>query len=324
MLAFDIIAPKIGAFKVQGQELVCIDLGSNTLRVALFDLDDKILLKNSFEYIVGSARGLNETKNISNEAICDIKNSLKSTLKRLNLKSFEQINCVAVATAAFRKAGNTKEIFNDIFLEFGLKFILIDPMSEARLSYLGVQAAVKNMGMSEAKMAFVDLGGASIEVGIDGEFKSFDSGIITYYEKCQKDICVVRACVDLDMDNIRKYLNSLAPNLIALTSGIPTTIAALKLNKTWDSYESRDVNGYEISNEDFLDMQKQIEKMSENLSDELLGKGRRMLVLTGLNLLGAILKDVKAKMIVIDDGLREGLAVAYFEDKLNNIIKEKK
>lgn len=80
-----------------------IDLGSNTLRAV--QMDEKLNKLKEYEFVIGAAKNLNQSGEISKEAIQRLKNTLSILAKEQDLSKAR-----AVATAAFRKASNTNEI----------------------------------------------------------------------------------------------------------------------------------------------------------------------------------------------------------------------
>ena len=149
--------------------VIAIDLGSNTFRVALIKKEQNGFSNEQiYEKIVGAARGLNESGKIGLEA--------KSKF------DFDKFKCVAVATEAFRVASNSEEIFSEIRDKFGINFHIIDGQAEAKLTFLGVQNALRKLGIND-KFSLIDIGGASSEIGEEGKFISFKFGIITFYER---------------------------------------------------------------------------------------------------------------------------------------------
>ncbi|EBF5699910.1 Ppx/GppA family phosphatase, partial [Campylobacter jejuni] len=152
-----------------------IDLGSNTLRAV--QMDEKLNKLKEYEFVIGAAKNLNQSGEISKEAIQRLKNALSILAKEQDLSKAR-----AVATAAFRKASNTNEIFAHLKEEFGIDFKLIDAKSEAKISVLGMQSGLRRLKIW-GEFAYCDLGGASCELSFRKSFKSFDFGIISFYEK---------------------------------------------------------------------------------------------------------------------------------------------
>ena len=153
-----------------------IDLGSNTLRYCV--LDENLKLLKEGEFIIGAAKGLESSGLIGDEAILKLKNALS----KMKEQGLELENARAVATAAFRKAKNTDEIFKNLKNEFGVNFKLISASDEARLSILGMNHVLKSLKFQSLEKAYCDLGGASCELSFKELSKSFDFGIISFYE----------------------------------------------------------------------------------------------------------------------------------------------
>lgn len=114
-----------------------IDLGSNTLRAV--QMDEKLNKLKEYEFVIGAAKNLNQSGEIS-KAIQRLKNALSILAKEQDLSKAR-----AVATAAFRKASNTNEIFAHLKEEFGIDFKLIDAKSEAKISVLGMQSGLRRL-----------------------------------------------------------------------------------------------------------------------------------------------------------------------------------
>ncbi|WP_103617439.1 disulfide bond formation protein DsbA [Campylobacter concisus] len=297
--------------------VIAIDLGSNTFRVALIKkVQNGFSNEQIYEKIVGAARGLNESGKIGLEA----KNRLFEAIAEAKSKfDFTKFKCVAVATEAFRVASNSEEIFSEIREKFGINFHIIDGQAEAKLTFLGVQNALRKLGIND-KFSIIDIGGASSEIGEDGKFISFKFGIITFYERF-KTLDLIQENAKIYTKEAREFLTSLNNRLIVLTSGVPTTIAALKLGlKNYESYDPKKVSGYELKNDDLAWFVNELLKMDDRSADAAVGRSRKYPLIAGTLLLKELLNWQKAKFIVIDDGLREGVGAAYLQGIFQEII----
>ena len=296
--------------------VIAIDLGSNTFRVALVKKGQNAFYNEQiYEKIVGAARGLNESGKIGLEA----KNRLFEAIAEAKSKfDFAKFKCVAVATEAFRVASNSEEIFDEIREKFDINFHLIDGRAEARLTFLGVQNAFKRLGLDE-KFSIVDIGGASSEIGEDGNFRSFKFGIITFFEKF-KDLKLLEQNAKIYTKEARAFLASLDNKFIALTSGVPTSIAALKLGLCYENYDAKKINGLELKVSDFDHFISELLKLDKATANVAVGKDRKFPLIAGTLLLKELLSGQEAKFIVIDDGLREGVGAAYLQGIFQEII----
>ena len=296
--------------------VIAIDLGSNTFRVALVKKEQNGFSNEQiYEKIVGAARGLNDSGKIADES----KNRLFEAIAEAKSKfDFDKFKCVAVATEAFRVASNSKEIFSEIREKFGINFHIIDGQAEAKLTFLGVQNAFKKLGINE-NFSVIDIGGASSEIGEDGNFMSFKFGIITFFEKF-KTLDLMQENAKIYTKDAREFLNSLKNRFIVLTSGVPTTIAALRLGLNYENYDSKKVNGFELKNDDLAWFMDELLKMDDKSADVAVGRSRKYPLIAGTLLLEELLSGQEAKFLVIDDGLREGVGVAYLQGKFQEII----
>ena len=297
--------------------VIAIDLGSNTFRVALIKKEQNGFSNEQiYEKIVGAAKGLNESGKIGLEA----KNRLFEAIAEAKSKfDFAKFKCVAVATEAFRVASNSEEIFSEIREKFGINFHLISGKAEAELTFLGVQNAFKKLGINE-NFSVIDIGGASSEIGEDGNFMSFKFGIITFFEKF-KTLDLMQENAKIYTKDAREFLNSLKNRFIVLTSGVPTTIAALRLGLNYEkNYDPKKVNGFELRDDDLAWFVNELLKMDDKSADLAVGRNRKYSLIAGTLLLEELLSGQEVKFLVIDDGLREGVGVAYLQGKFQEII----
>lgn len=329
-----------------------IDLGSNTLRACIINQEAKILF--NFERIVGSARALSENgladdakiriKEALNELISELKFWLNSYFKNTsknftqNLKIFTQkttpIYYYGGATQAFRISKNAKEFFREIKNELKISFNIISAKSEAELTRRGVANRAKILGLNIDEALFIDLGGASTEISSFKRSKSFDFGIVRFNEIALFNIDLFKAFSSKNAQNTellraknlakkcvmkaKNYAKSFKPSCIILTSGVPTSAAAVLSGINYANYDATLINGMALSLNDLNEAAKII--ASANSHELLVGQNRASLVLGGILLLNELLIDFCVPFIVIDDGLREGISLAIKE----RILKRKK
>ncbi|STA74403.1 Ppx/GppA phosphatase [Campylobacter lari] len=311
-------------------------MGSNTLRAVL--MDEKFNKLKSEEFIIGAAKNM-QNDIISDEAIERIFNALKI----LKEKNYNLSQAKAVATAAFRKAKNTEFIFEKIQKEFKLNVKLIDAKTEAKLSILGMQERLKTLKLFRKDLNYCDLGGASCEISNDKFSKSYDFGIISFYErmhfKAIKPSAYVRFFkkypqnlarikdekLKIHLSPYPAHLKQLAlkafdlskdlklkGNFFILNSGVPTTLCAYKQNIKYKDYLEESVNGKILKRKDFFDFALKIWNLEQEKAKIYLGENRKKYLIAGSMILFALFN--KQKLIVIDDGVREGVCIAHFKN----------
>jgi exopolyphosphatase / guanosine-5'-triphosphate,3'-diphosphate pyrophosphatase len=140
----------------------CIDIGSNTTRVLVADVEDgqlrEVLQQRAFTRIGKGLKG----GEIPREKIAEV-----ARVVAAQRAIVEQLGCVAlrvVATAAIRNADNAAEFTATLRGEGGVDVEVLDGAEEARLAFAG---ATRTLGEPLAgSVGVVDVGGGSTELAI--------------------------------------------------------------------------------------------------------------------------------------------------------------
>ncbi len=302
------------------QEIVTIDLGSNSFRVLKYDCKNHKII-SEYNEVVGMADGLVDTGIISKEAMQRVVNAISHSVKVVD---YEPANAICVTTAAMRKASNNQEVLKYFKETSGVNFSIIDGNEEARLTLLAVKYALKRENINSDKFILLDIGGGSTEIIVNTNDKyeahSFDFGIVTMTQKY-----LVHHDLHNDLDNRKKeikfFLDSLnIDNLneysFVATAGTPTTIAAIKLGQDFFSYDRNIVNGTMVNLEDLENCLNIFRDSSNEDIAKLVGRGRVEFIEVGIFIYKMIFEVLgKNESIVLDDGLREGVAINYCETK---------
>ncbi|MCT7908961.1 exopolyphosphatase [Arcobacter lacus] len=296
-------------------EIVTIDLGSNSFRVLKYDYKNHKII-SEFNEVVGMADGLVETLNISKDAMIRVINAINKASQDLN---FDPKDAVCVTTAAMRKALNNKEVLSFFEEKTGAKFSIIDANEEARLTLLAVKYALKREKINSENFVLLDIGGGSTEIVVNTakkyEAKSFDFGIVTMTQKSIKKEDLEKDLNDRKIQ-IKEFLDSLNLDLkdysFVATAGTPTTIAAIKLGQDYFSYDRNIVNGTKVNLKDLEDSLKIFKSHSKDELTKLVGQGRVEFMEVGTYIYKMVFEVLqKDESIVLDDGLREGVAINY-------------
>jgi exopolyphosphatase/guanosine-5'-triphosphate,3'-diphosphate pyrophosphatase len=294
--------------------VIAIDLGSNSLRVIEYD---GTVWGNSFEQIVRTAEGLNQTNEIGQPALERIINSLNDAQQSIDFSSHD---IVAITTAAMRMASNSEAIIEQIKLRTGIHFRIIDGDEEAALTLMAVQNCLHLLNIPSDEYVLVDIGGGSTEVIVVAEnkieSKSFPLGIVTLSEKSQT-IDDAHQELDAFREKITFYIQSLklssSPNMLVLTAGTPTTIAAYLQGMDYHSYDASRVNGTVLERIQCMSVLRELLNMDEKTRSRYVGVGREQLIVIGIYIVEMIFDALDLQTgIVVDDGLREGVALNHF------------
>ena len=294
--------------------MIAIDLGSNTFRAV--EMECKTLEPVAwFEKIVRTADGIHESGKISEAAVERIIEALNEAKEIID---FSQ-PVAAVTTEALRKASNTEEVLKRIKSECGIDFRVIGGDEEAQYTLLAVKNRLEKMGMESEKFVLSDLGGGSTEIlFFDSgrvESRSFDIGIVTVAQK-YGSVEKIGQALPLLMEEMQRYAENmrdegLDPKLFVSTAGTPTTVAAMKLGMNYATYDAKKVNGTILHRDDLKMQMVRLLSLDEESRRELVGVGREDLIAAGILILERIYSILGFdESVVIDDGLREGVAIA--------------
>lgn len=295
--------------------ITTIDLGSNSFRVLKYDCCNHKII-DEYNEVVGMADGLVQTGLISKEAQQRVIEAIKNSVDKIGYNPSEAI---CVTTAAMRKASNAQEVLKHFKTKADVTFNIIDGIEEARLTLLAVKFALKREKIDSSKFILLDIGGGSTEIIVNDDenhiSNSFDFGIVTLTQNYLKNIDLQRD-LEIKKRDIKSYLDSLRIDLkefiFVATAGTPTTIAAIKLGQDFFTYDRNIVNGTIVNIDD---LHYSLEILRNSTKEELIklvGKGRVDYIEVGILIYKMIFEVLnKNESIVLDDGLREGVAVNY-------------
>ncbi len=300
-------------------KVTTIDLGSNSFRVLIYDcLNHKII--NEYNEVVGMADGLNETGNISIEAQERVIDAIIRSSKKLE---YDPNTAVCVTTAAMRLASNRDDVLKHFEKTTGARFKIIDGKEEARLTLLAVKYALKREKINSSKFVLLDIGGGSTEIILNDrdsfKSKSFNFGIVTLTQKYLSNDKLMDELENWKKE-IKLFLDELDINLkdytFVATAGTPTTIAAIKLGQDFFHYDKDEVNGTIVNIKDLDESLEMFKNSNNETITNLVGRGRVEFIEVGIYIYKTIFEVLEKKeSIVLDDGLREGVAIDYCINK---------
>ncbi len=300
--------------------VIAIDLGSNTLRVTKLDCESRTFVAD-FEKVVKTADMLDSTGVIHHEAVDRVIYAIKEAQEKLE---FSSKNVKAVTTQAIRQAANGEDVLSRIAKETGIYFTIISGEEEARLTLLAVKNRLKKLHHVAKNFVLVDIGGGSTEVIFQYEdqtvSKSFPIGIVTLAQRYDTLEQIAEALPQemLDMQMFCAEMNATRGEVEAFiaTAGTPTTVAALKLGLNYANYDAKKVNGTQLEKDELDIYLKKLLALPFAAREKAVGTGRSDLIAAGILIYRHIFTMVEFNTcVVIDDGLREGLALDQCEIK---------
>ncbi|WP_373740336.1 exopolyphosphatase [Neisseria sp.] len=211
--------------------LASVDLGSNSFRLQICENHNgQLKVIDSFKQMMRLAAGLDEAKNLSQEAQERALECLAKFGERLRGFSEKQVR--VVATNTFRVAKNIGEFMPKAEAVLGFPIEIIAGREEARLIYTGVVHTLPPNGDS---MLVIDIGGGSTEFVIGSDLQpviteSLPLGCVTYsmrffrHKTGQKDFQAAISAARNEIQRISKLMKRQGWDFAVGTSGSAKSI----------------------------------------------------------------------------------------------------
>lgn len=309
-----------------------LDLGTNNCRLLMAsqNADGSLRVVDGFSRIVRLGEGLAHTGRLSEGAMSRAYQALAACAQRIEARAPIAVGCVA--TQACRAAANGQVFLQRIEKDLGLRFDVITPEDEARLSVLGCasllepraeHAMIVDIGGGSTEMSWVEphaVLGASLNPPIVS-WGTCPLGVVTlaedepepesgdkhgWYEGLVTRLADLIAPVGA-AQHLRQSFDEGRADIIG-TSGTVTSLAGVFLDLP--RYSRARVDGMWF---DVNDCRRTIahllsQSREERAANACIGKDRADLVVMGGAILDAVLRVWPAKRIrVADRGLREGV-----------------
>lgn len=293
--------------------MIAIDLGSNTLRVLEYDCKRQKQIAQ-YEKVVKTADGLAEHGFINDEAVDRILSAIKEAQEQMNFS--RQVK--AVTTEAVRRASNSDTVLYKIKKETGVSFDIITGVEEARLTLLAVKNRLDKLQHASDKFVLVDIGGGSTELifhyANEVISKSFPIGIVTIAQTHETleniENALPKEMFDMQMFCAEMYATKGQVNSFVATAGTPTTVAAMKLGFNYETYDANKINGTSLLKVELDFYLKKLLSMPFEEREIAVGTGRSDLIAAGILIYKQLYTMLEFEnCVVIDDGLREGVAL---------------
>ena len=270
---------------------------------------------SEYEKVVKTADGLAEHGCINDEAVARIIGAIKEAQEKID---FSVHVVKAVTTEAVRRASNSDNVLSRIKQETGVTFEIISGDEEARLTLLAVQNRLLKLQHASSTFVLIDIGGGSTELIFHYEnetiSKSFPVGIVTIAQSYEtlEDIqnALSEEMFEMQMFAAEMYAGKGKVNSFVATAGTPTTVAAMKLGQNYETYDASKVNGTSLEMNELDFYLKKLLSLPFEEREIAVGTGRSDLIAAGILIYKQLYTLLEFdSCIVIDDGLREGVAL---------------
>jgi exopolyphosphatase/guanosine-5'-triphosphate,3'-diphosphate pyrophosphatase len=266
-----------------------------------------------------SPNELRTIKRIEKDVGAKLLTQVINTLLEVKTKiDFSLHTIKAVTTEAIRRANNSKDVLKKIEEETNIRFNIISGDEEAKLTLLAVQNRLTKLHYASNSFVLVDIGGGSTELIFCFEnetiTKSFPVGIVTIaqtygtLEKIQDRLA--EEMLQIQMFCAEIYGTKRKPDSFVSTAGTPTTVASMKLGFTYETYESSKINGTTLQKDELNFYLKKLLSLPFEEREITVGTGRSDLIAAGILIYKQLFTILEFNScIVVDDGLREGIAL---------------
>ena len=300
---------------ISPERIAVIDIGSNSLRLVVFERLNATLLPLLNEKVMcGLGRGIARTGRLNRDGV---------ELAYANLQRFvalaralEVDHLMAIATAAVREASDGHEFAAEIERQCGIPVRIVDGAEEARLSAAGVLA-----GIPGADGVVGDLGGGSVElVRIDGSGDgpairdgiSLPLGPLRLAELAENPLKLADTIEEI-VDGA-DLLREAAGKTLFLVGGAWRAIARLHMEQT--RYPLHIIHQYTVSRRSAEDLLEVLAPMSRRSLERIATINRKRLELVPLAamILYRLLQvGTPARIMFSAYGLREGYAYGLLQ-----------
>ena len=308
-----------GAAPVSGarERLAAIDVGSNSIRLLVAEHDHAAGL-NVIDEVKDQPRlaaGLARTGRLDEEAVARAILALRRMREVCRRRGVQRI--AAVATAAVREASNGAEFVKRVQEELDIPLQIIDPETEAALSYRSV---VHHFQLAGARTLVADIGGGSLELigAIDGLVEltlSLPLGAVRLTElhlqgrrDARRAVTQLRARVRKQLKKTIRQREWTAAAVIG-SGGTFTTLARMAIGRRGLPIPET-IHGVTVATGEVETL---IEWMTETPPEQRrvvpgLNPQRADIIVAGLAVTAELLSLVDARLLTVSAfGLREGL-----------------
>lgn len=291
-----------------------IDIGSNTIRLALYKIrDNKLEMMLNKKYTAGLAHYIKnhhlDPKGI--QTAVDVLNEYNLILESIRVKRL-----YVFATASFRNIDNSAEVVSEIKQKCGLTVKILTGEEEATYDYYGaVQSSELTNGL------LVDIGGGSTELVVYKNKKitytaSIPAGSLTTYNSFVENIIPEPSEISAIQNYVREELSRISvPEIPSdIICGVGGSIRAS--SKLYRELESGSKTEYKVSAlDEILSATCSNRKLITSLILELAPERIHTLI-CGITILKTIAEYFGSKTVLISkSGVREGYLYHALEER---------
>ena len=292
--------------RLSGQRIAVIDIGSNSIRLVVFDRPARSLLQIFNEKVMcGLGRGLDKTGRLNADGVASALENLPRFAAVADAMGARKP--FAFATAAVREAADGPEFLDRIRSCAGIEVRVLSGDEEARLSAVGVASAIP-----EADGVVGDLGGGSLELvslqGMQmGQHGTLPLGAFRLMRE-EEDSEELVTLIDARLDEL-PWLNRLKGRSFYPVGGTWRTFARIHMRRA--DYPLHVIHHYTIDGRTAAETAALLARLGRKSLARLTGTSKRRLEALpyGALVLGRLLNRLAPRQVVFSAyGVREGIA----------------
>ena len=297
-------------------KLASIDLGSNSTRLLIAEVDDKgFNILQRIHVVTKMSEKVEQTEEISIDASKRVNSTLRKFKKLLIENDVDDV--FVNGTAALRDAKNSDEIIENIRKKYDFEVEVLSGHDEGITTSIGVLHFMDN----SENFLIVDIGGRSTEFIYESEnkiiSKSLNLGVVTLSEKYFSNLPINQESIDEAKLKIETELSQLdikdKKNVIGV-SGTALSLASIFLDQ--QNFNEEELHEIKIDTDNVQEINKRILKMTEA---EIITKFRGIdpkrasTITSGIFLLEIILSHYSNSSIIISkNDILEGLILKKY------------
>ncbi len=292
---------------LSGEHIAIIDIGSNAVRLVIYDALDRAPLKIHAERVICNlGSGLDKFGKLKDTSVDKAIGSIGRFANLL--KAMNVTNIRAVATAAIRDAENGQEFIDKIKKDFNFTVNVIEGDDEARLTALGVMAnglarngVIADYGGGSLELIFVKSGKVEHKVSLPlGSHRLLDLPKRT--ERVQK--------ISEHLDKIKDLLEEYKGQDFCALGGSWRSMAKAHMNMV--NHPIKTLDHYKMDGAAAVKFCEQLARQNKNFMEKTIGMNKKRVKDIGVASLAMLelFKSLEPDTLVFSGtGLREGLIV---------------
>lgn len=289
-------------------KIASIDIGTNSMRLLIADYDQELLNRKKYINTTRIGQGVNESGEISKEAI---ERNVSSFIDFVNTAKKENAEFIyAMGTSALRDSKNKEDFINKAKSQTGVEIEIINGNTEAELGFYGATLGLKD----KHRVLIIDIGGGSTEFVIGSKDEgvifreSIDIGAVRLTERFQ----ITDADTEKNLNKMTKHINKKINHLIDIIRlhniksviGIGGTITTTSsINQNMKVYDMDRIHNSSIAQTDVKYILDALKIMTIDERKKVIGlePSRADIILAGLNICYNIMYSLKIDKITVSE-----------------------